>query len=254
MNTLLLRLTGPMQSWGTQSRFQMRDTQLEPSKSGVIGLLCAAEGTARDSFARINTLANLKMGVRVDCEGTKEYDYQTVRGILSADETDDTRSSVGKRYYLADASFLIGLESYELDLLKDLQSSLATPQWFLFLGRKSFVPSKPVLLCEDPNHGMREGKELFDALRNYPWLGRTWQKRPTQLRYIIEHYAGEQTPADQPITQINDQPLSFDIHNRRYAPRHVRTIIEPPEPKIFEHLAERVGENELSEDTDKEVA
>ncbi|MCC6935346.1 MAG: CRISPR-associated protein Cas5, partial [Thermomicrobiales bacterium] len=28
--TLLLRLTGPMQAWGTQSRFTHRDTGLEP--------------------------------------------------------------------------------------------------------------------------------------------------------------------------------------------------------------------------------
>ena len=48
MNTLLLRLAGPMQSWGTQSRFTIRDTGYEPSKSGVIGLLCAALGKPRD--------------------------------------------------------------------------------------------------------------------------------------------------------------------------------------------------------------
>ena len=121
-----------MQSWGTQSRFPLRDTQLEPSKSGVIGLLCAAEGTTRDDVARICTLANLKMGVRVDCEGRKDYDYQTTRGILSADETDDTRSSVGNRYYLADAAFLVGLENEDLDLLKHLRDALANPRWFLF--------------------------------------------------------------------------------------------------------------------------
>jgi CRISPR system Cascade subunit CasD len=39
MAVLLLRLAGPMQAWGTQSRFVNRDTELEPSKSGVIGLL-----------------------------------------------------------------------------------------------------------------------------------------------------------------------------------------------------------------------
>ena len=39
MSILLLRLAGPMQSWGTQSRFLVRDTGMEPSKSGVIGLL-----------------------------------------------------------------------------------------------------------------------------------------------------------------------------------------------------------------------
>ena len=249
MNTLLLRLTGPMQSWGTQSRFQVRDTQLEPSKSGVIGLLCAAEGTTRDNFARINTLANLKMGVRADCEGIKEYDYQTVRGILSADETDDTRSSVGKRYYLADASFLVGLESNDLNLLKYMQDALANPHWFLFLGRKSFVPSEPIQLKD----GLQRNVDLLTALQNYRWLGCVWQKRPEQIRFVIEHRAGDPTPADQPITQINDQPLSFDIYDRSYAPRHVRTIIELPNPKIFKHLKEQ-NEVELYESVDKEAA
>ena len=37
MSVLLLRLAGPMQSWGTRSRFGNRDTGLEPSRSGVIG-------------------------------------------------------------------------------------------------------------------------------------------------------------------------------------------------------------------------
>ena len=48
MKTLLMRLAGPMQSWGTQSQFRERDTGLEPSKSGVIGLLCAALGRPRE--------------------------------------------------------------------------------------------------------------------------------------------------------------------------------------------------------------
>ena len=44
MPALLLRLVGPMQSWGMQRRFSIRDTGTEPSKSGVIGLACAAFG------------------------------------------------------------------------------------------------------------------------------------------------------------------------------------------------------------------
>ena len=42
MSTLLLRLAGPMQSWGTDSKFDERRTGREPSKSGVIGLVAAA--------------------------------------------------------------------------------------------------------------------------------------------------------------------------------------------------------------------
>jgi CRISPR system Cascade subunit CasD len=48
MATLLFRLCAPIQSWGTQSRFLARDTGLEPSKSGVIGLICAALGKPRE--------------------------------------------------------------------------------------------------------------------------------------------------------------------------------------------------------------
>ena len=39
MATLLLQLVGPMQAWGVTSRFDERDSGLEPSKSGVFGLL-----------------------------------------------------------------------------------------------------------------------------------------------------------------------------------------------------------------------
>ena len=52
MSVLLMRLAGPMQSWGTRSRFSNRDTGLEPSRSGVIGLLCAALGRPREAVAR----------------------------------------------------------------------------------------------------------------------------------------------------------------------------------------------------------
>ena len=59
MSVLLLRLAGPMQAWGTQSRFTVRDTGLEPSKSGVIGLLCAA---LRSEPARSNVCALRRAG------------------------------------------------------------------------------------------------------------------------------------------------------------------------------------------------
>jgi len=242
MGVLLLRLDGPMQSWGTQSRFTVRDTGFEPSKSGVVCLLCAALGRGRT--APVDDLAQLKMGVRVDQEGTLMRDYHTAKDVLIAKaefdnlETKDAElkdTEVSTRYYLADAAFLIGLESDNLRLLKDLRDALANPRWFLFLGRKSFVPSKPVLLHEDPTRGLRENVELLKALQEYPWLVRPCREedRPTTLRYVIEHRAGDSSPANQPITQVNDQPLSFDIHNRRYAPRRVRTIIEPPNPAIF---------------------
>ena len=66
MPTLLLRLVGPMQSWGTTSRFDERDTGKEPSKSGVIGLLAAALGIDRENWVDLAPLTRLRMGVRHD--------------------------------------------------------------------------------------------------------------------------------------------------------------------------------------------
>jgi len=44
MSVLLLRLAGPLQSWGDSSRFATRGTRREPTKSGVIGMVAAALG------------------------------------------------------------------------------------------------------------------------------------------------------------------------------------------------------------------
>ena len=48
MATLLLRLAAPLQSWGSDSKFETRKTDREPTKSGVVGLLAAALGLRRD--------------------------------------------------------------------------------------------------------------------------------------------------------------------------------------------------------------
>jgi len=161
-STLLLRLQGPMQSWGTTSRFDERDTQLEPSKSGVLGLICAALG--RDRSAPVDDLAALKMGVRVDKEGALLSDYHTAQNIVSADATRTDRVSVGRRYYLSDAVFLVGLEG-ERALLGQIYVALRNPFWPLALGRKSFAPSMPVYL---PN-GLVDSP-LEEALREWPAL------------------------------------------------------------------------------------
>ena len=72
MSTLLLRLAGPLQAWGYDSKFETRRTGREPSKSGVIGLLAAALGRKRDES--IEDLRELRFGFRVDREGQLLHD------------------------------------------------------------------------------------------------------------------------------------------------------------------------------------
>ena len=60
MATLLLRLAAPLQAWGSDSKFETRKTDREPTKSGVVGLLAAALGLRRDDtegLARLNGCA-----------------------------------------------------------------------------------------------------------------------------------------------------------------------------------------------------
>ena len=113
MSTLLLRLVGPMQSWGGQSRFVERDTGLDPTKSGVQGLVCAAKGVPRTYDTTLAQLGALWMGVRVDREGVVcrttrrwvENGRRKQYGVIKADgAAPDT--VVSTRYYLSDAAFL----------------------------------------------------------------------------------------------------------------------------------------------------
>ncbi|MGW5341956.1 type I-E CRISPR-associated protein Cas5/CasD [Streptomyces sp. NPDC004050] len=79
-HVLLIRLAGPLQSWGLVSRFTRRDTHSRPTKSAVIGLCAAALGLDRtaDLHAEDLPLAELRFGVRADQPGVPVRDYHTV--------------------------------------------------------------------------------------------------------------------------------------------------------------------------------
>jgi CRISPR system Cascade subunit CasD len=160
--TLIMRLAGPMQSWGVSSRFGIRETLPEPSKSGVIGLLCAALGWDRAAPTHVIAgqsrtlaeLAALRFGVRVVREGVLRRDYHTAQNVLRAkaklrpgrpaNPGDLQETVLSERYYLSDAHFLVGLESDDEALLRALDAALVAPHWPLCLGRKAFVPAWPV--------------------------------------------------------------------------------------------------------------
>lgn len=209
MVTLLLRLQGPMQSWGTTSRFDERDTQLEPSKSGVLGLVCAALG--RDRHEPIDDLAALRMGVRVDREGVPMRDYQTATGVVIAatGKPDLDRTVVSPRYYLSDAVFLVGLEG-ERPLLESIHAALREPVWPLALGRKSFVPSLPVYLPD----GLVD-LPLQQALAHWPSLTEDATAH-VQLRAVLEDSHEGAVRLDQPVA-----PFA----TRRFGPRFVKSIV-----------------------------
>lgn len=207
-----------MQSWGTTSRFDQRDTGKEPSKSGVIGLIAAALGIDRELWNDdLKALAGLVMGVRHDRPGVLKRDYQTA-GCAASDKmrrADGSLSDDGvtsQRDYLADAVFLVGLEGADRSLLERAHTALRNPVWPLALGRKSYVPSEPVWL----DGGVLDAP-LVDALSAWPWIASPyrWESAPERLLISME------SPDDSGVLRM-DQPLS-SFADRRFGARYARS-------------------------------
>lgn len=217
MPTLLLRLVGPMQSWGVTSRFDQRDTGKEPSKSGVAGLLAAALGIDRESWTALEPLAHLSMGVRHDRAGVLKMDYQTAGcaatdTMKKADGTDSKDGVVSQRFYIADAAFLVGLASEDRTLLKKIHAALRDPVWPLALGRKSYVPSEPIWMEKAV-----QDIPLREALERCPWIAtlRKWEELPEKLLVSFESEDGSG------VLKM-DQPLS-SFAKRRFGARFVHS-------------------------------
>jgi len=210
-HTLVLRLAGPLQSWGLTGRFTERDTAPYPTKSGVIGLLASALG--RDRGADITDLVGLRFGVRVERTGVSLVDLHTMsrhdRSPLPGADTGTYRDNINKvtnRYYLSDAVFLVGL-SGPREFLDALSAAVQAPVHFLFLGRRSCVPVGRLDL------GVHDG-DLGSVLEKMAWEGaiNPGDRLTHKLHLIIEDPAGEEV--------VNDVPTNF--HPQRRAARSRR--------------------------------
>lgn len=228
-NTLLLRLAGPMQSWGTSSRFQLRRTDAYPSKSGVLGMLLCAMGIRReDSPKALERLTPLRMGVRVDLGGTLDWDYHTAGakiGIRSADgkikktaSTGEYETLLSRRQYLYDASFLVALHG-DPETICACARALDDPVWPIFLGRKCCIPAEPVFLPP----GVGTFDTVTNALASVTWraridaLDRADRARTCTLDTFIEHAPG--TPPPDGAKLVYDVPRGFGFNN--HGPRLV---------------------------------
>lgn len=203
MSTLLLRFAGPLQAWGADSRFDVRRTNREPTKSGVIGLIASALGLRRD--APLDELNRLYFGVRIDREGVLLRDLHTVR-------KDKNTSYMTTRYYLSDAVFLIGLHSDDEALMQRLEHAVRNPAHPLFLGRRSCPPEGRVCL------GLRQ-MPLEEALKSEPSLIPPKPSKPGEpqrARIVLDDPHG--------TARLNDLPVSFSPYNRQYAYRAAREM------------------------------
>lgn len=228
---LVLRLAGPLQSWGSRSQFNRRETGAEPTKSGIIGLLAAAQGRRRSDS--IEDLLDLHLGVRTDQAGSLLRDYHTVsdlrgRPLLSASVTAKGLQKptspakavhVTARFYLQDAVFVAAVGG-PADVLAPLREAMLRPAFPLALGRRACAPTQPLVL--DPPHAPSElwpGDPLA-VLGQVPW------------QVSEEHLRQEKAPATADLTVTvddpggddvrTDVPRSFEPATRSFTTRRVR--------------------------------
>jgi len=242
---LLLRLAAPLQSWGTRSQFNRRDTASEPTKSGITGLLAAALG--RERGAPIDDLTSLRLGVRTDQPGSLLRDYHTAADYhgnpLPAAQTNKKGqqkptspakyTQVTQRYYLQDALFLAACHGPR-PLLEQLHESLRAPAFPLALGRRSCPPTGPVTLGVHDIDGQSD--PLTHILSTQRWrAGQPALERHRRtagaperidLAATIESSEGDHTVTDVPVSF---HPLRRRLTARRvnYTPLTVPTGLDP---------------------------
>jgi len=223
-NTLFLRLEGPMQAWGNQqSKFVIRRTAEAPTKSGVIGLLCAAMGVSRKEAPEkwLPIFNTLHMGVRIDKPGFRWWDYHTVGARMkmhTAEGTPKDGAMLTRQEYLCDASFLVIMQGNP-EVIDILLGAMKNPMWTPYLGRKACPPSRPLL--ESIPTG--DFQDIISAMRFVPWRPRLAEdKYPDTLDCLLDW---ESTPEEReaPIDALiqYDVPLTFDppSHGPRYVIR-----------------------------------
>lgn len=208
MYTLLLRLSAPLQAWGTSSVFDSRNTDQYPSKSGVIGMIASALGRKR--YEPVDDLTKLRFGVRIDQKGDIISDFQIT------DMGEKYENNLSYKRYLSDALFLVGLESDDETFINNIVNAVKKPVYAMFLGRRSCPPSQPLVLgvCE---------KDLYQALYDEEWLVSEWRQSSyfrysdeVRLRIIVED-------KDSP-SLVKDNPISFSSFNRQYSFRGIKEM------------------------------
>jgi len=222
----LIRLAGPLQSWGEHSGFSDRDTRRFPTRSGIIGILAAAEGTGRGQ--PLDRYDPLTLTIRVDRPGSLLRDFHTAGGGVPRERSIPTSEGkrreqgkgivVTRRWYLSDAVFTVAVEG-PATLTGEITTALRAPHWQPYLGRRSCPPDQPLLLrssLDDP---------VGELTGSVPLPGR----RTADSDRITVELITEKPYNGAALAEVNDIPVAFGRYERSYRARAVyRSMAQVP--------------------------
>ena len=213
--SVILHIDSPLQSWGTNSRFQHRSAGYAPSKSAICGMICAACGVAKQSTAEteiISAFAEVKM----DCYTLKSdgvlTDYHTVQNFRRARGAIEANDAVlTYRQYWQSARYNVVLSSKDYAFICRIHAALQSPVWGVWFGRKCCIPAAPII--QEPVMAEADAKEragvgcieIFAEADDYASGTDTWFDAP----------------------QGFGTPCSSGREGRLYAPRRINHFIHP---------------------------
>lgn len=242
---LALLLDAPLQSWGFASRFQRRTTGLHPTKSGVLGMICAAMGIGKGTDAERKMLPKLaalnmtsiaiprvvsgpRAGMAEPVPMRRLEDFHTVGAAYDENDPWERQMMIHNakrklrknrggynpdttiRQYLLDARFGIILTGDRI-LLERVAAALQNPLWGIWFGRKSCIPAEPI--CRGVFATRSEAERAL--------VGNTPIEQFTRVEEVAEF--------DKGTDSYNDQPVSFgradsSSEGRLFSVRRVKII------------------------------
>ena len=185
---LILHLDAPLQSWGSDSKFQLRSAGFAPSKSAICGMVCAACGAPKESSLEADIIAWFSHA-KMDCFCMKEggilVDFHTIQNYRRADGSIATgKTVISQRNYWQNSRFNVVLSSTDLTFLSRIHAAIQNPVWGVWLGRKCCIPAapiiqEPIMSYADARQKASEGSyESFSEVDDFESGTDTWYDQP----------------------------------------------------------------------------
>ena len=238
MRHLALYLRAPLQSWGASSKFGDRGTIDAPTRSGLLGLIAAACGIDKNDEARdrewLARAAKLYLSILAFRRGDRMTDYHTVGARYDKDDPWQKRmipvTADGKprgtdlthRDYLMDSVFGVVI-SGDNAIVAEMAEGLANPVWGVWFGRKSCIPTEPILVgVFDSDEAARKALDARLRASLERGGGKIAGKREDEaVRFDLVEAA-----ADEAEETLLDVPVSFK--RREFHARRIRREIHEP--------------------------
>ena len=164
---LILKLEGPLQSWGKHSFEGLRPCEAFPGRSALLGVLAACLGIDRRDRERQQALADsISLSVRCDEHGyspQKMTDYHTVKEARKDYQGLKTNETIQTwREYWQDAKYTvaIGCSDKAAFSIEQLRAAVNKPVYTPVLGRRSCPLARPLF------EALIEADNAMTALQN----------------------------------------------------------------------------------------